>query len=179
MTFEDMAFQEMGFHLTMAGSVHAGLAMAGILIGLIQFLRVKATRLHRALGHGYVCGMLVADGTALLIYHFTGKFNILHLGAIANLICIIAAMVPVLQNPRPVDWKIHHYRRICGSYVGLLAAATTELVVRVIPFSTQGPAWIATAVATSIVTAIGSVLIGRHHPIAAAGKASGDLTEPV
>jgi hypothetical protein len=28
----------MGFHLTTADTIHAGLAMAGILIGLIQFL---------------------------------------------------------------------------------------------------------------------------------------------
>ena len=28
----------MGFHLTTAGTIHAGLATAGILIGLMQFL---------------------------------------------------------------------------------------------------------------------------------------------
>src|SRR5438132_7454089 len=125
-----MTFEDMGLHLTTAGAVHASLAMAGILTGLIQFLGVKGTRGHRALGYGYVYGMLVADGTALMIYQFTGRSNILHVGAIVHLICIVVAMLPVLRNPRPADWKIRPCRSMSGSYLGLIAAAATELVVR-------------------------------------------------
>jgi uncharacterized membrane protein len=153
-------------HLTTVGAVHAILAMAGIVIGLVQLLQAKGSRMHRALGYAYVYGMLVADGTALLIYQFTGRFNILHVGAVANLICVIAAMVPVLRNPRPVDWKARHYRWISGSYLGLIAAAATELVVRTLPFSTRGQAWIATAGVATAATVVGAILIHRYRHLA-------------
>jgi ABC-type enterobactin transport system permease subunit len=87
-------------------------------------------------------------------------------------------MVPVLRSPRRVDWKIQHYRWISGSYLGLLAGAATQLVVRTLRFSTKGQAWIATAVATAIVTAIGCVLIGRYRRLAAPDPTSHDLAEP-
>ena len=54
-------------------------------------------------------------------------------------------MLPVLRNPRPADWKIRHCRWMSGAYLGLIAAAATELVVRTIPLSTKGQAWIAAA----------------------------------
>jgi uncharacterized membrane protein len=168
----------MGFHLTTAGAIHAGLAMAGILIGLMQFLGAKGTRLHRALGYGYVYGMLVADGAALMIYQFTGRFNIFHIGAIVNAICIVAAMLPVLRDPRSPDWKARHYRWMSGSYVGLLAAAATELVVRTVPFSTKAQVWITAAAATIIVTVVGRLLIARYRRIAAPNRASRDLAKP-
>jgi uncharacterized membrane protein len=160
------------FGLTTAGTIHACLAMAGILIGLLQFLLAKGTRAHRALGYAYVYGMVAADGAALLVYQFTGRFNILHVGAIANLLCIVAAIVPVLRSPRPLDWKALHYRWISWSYVGLLAAASTELVVRNSHLATKGQAWIATALVSGLVTATGAGLIRRYWP--ASGPGLGD-----
>jgi uncharacterized membrane protein len=164
-------------HLTTAGAIHVGLALAGIVIGLVQFLLAKGTRAHRALGYAYVYGMLLADGTALSLYRFTGTFNAFHAGAIANLVCIMAAMVPVLRNPRPVDWKIQHYRWICGSYVGLIAAAVTGQAVRMLAFSTRGQVWTASAVAAAVVTAIGVVLIGRYRDVAGPNLAPRELPE--
>lgn len=92
--------------LTLAGAIHTALAMSGIAIGLFQFLRPKRGPLHRARGYAFVYAMLIADGAAMLVYQFTGQFNILHIGAIMNLICIVAAIIPVLRQPRPPNWKI-------------------------------------------------------------------------
>ena len=82
-----------------AGAVHAFLAMLCIAVGLIQFLRPKRGAGHRARGYLYVYAMLVADGTAMLVYRFTGAFNLFHVGAIANFICIVLAVVPLLRAP--------------------------------------------------------------------------------
>jgi uncharacterized membrane protein len=164
----------MAFNLTTAGAIHASLAMGGILIGLVQLFRLKGTRVHRALGYAYVYGMVVADGTALLIYQFTGRFNILHIGAIANLLCIVVAIVPVLRNPRPPNWKTWHYRWMSWSYVGLLAAASTELVARTSHLATLGQAWMATALVSGLVTVTGAVLIRRYWPVSATQPGLGD-----
>ena len=170
-----MTFQDIGFDLTTAGANHAVLTLACIGIGLIQFLGVKGTPVHRALGYDYRYGMLAADGTALMICQCTGRFN-LHVGA--NVICLVAAMLPVLHDPRSPNWRARHYRWMSASYVGSLAAAATDLVVRTMPFSAVGQIWIATAEATTGVTAVGCILIRRYHRIAAPNRASHDLAEP-
>jgi uncharacterized membrane protein len=154
------------FDLTMPGAIHSVLACFGIAAGVVQFLRHKGDSLHRAFGYGYVYAMLIGDGTAMLIYQFTGKLNILHLGAITNMTCIAIGMLPVLRNPRRGRWRLTHYYWISWSYVGLLAAAATELIVRTAPFSSRGSVWAATAVTTLSVTLVGYALIKRNRPIA-------------
>ena len=75
-------------------------------VGLTQFLRPKRGAGHRARGYLYVYAMLVADGTAMLVYQFSGRFNLFHVGAIINFICIVLAIVPLLRSPRPANWQI-------------------------------------------------------------------------
>jgi len=150
--------------LTLAGAVHTVLAMFGIAIGLFQLLRPKGGAIHRARGYAFVYAMLIADGAAMLVFQFTGSFNILHVGALANLACIVFAMVPLLQSPRPSNWRNQHYYWMSWSYVGLLAAATTELVVRTTHLATRQQAWTATAATSVVVTAIGYLLVNRYRP---------------
>jgi uncharacterized membrane protein len=114
--------------LTPVGAIHAVLAISGIAVGLCQFLRPRGGAIHRARGYAFVYAMLIADGTAMLIFQFTGRFNILHIGAMTNLACIVAAMVPMLRSPKPSNWRNQHYYWMSWSYVGLLAATATEFV---------------------------------------------------
>jgi uncharacterized membrane protein len=162
--------------LTVAGAAHTLLAMFGILVGSIQLLRPKRGPAHRARGYAFVYAMLVADGAALLVYRFTGSFNVLHAGALMNLACVVLAMVPVLRSPRPANWKTRHYYWMSWSYVGLLAAAGTELVVRGTHLESKAQAWAATAGVTAIVTMIGAVLIARNWPVSASPQIPGGMT---
>src|SRR5262249_14879362 len=108
-------------HLTIAGAIHAALALLCIAVGLTQFLRPKRGAGHRARGYFYVYAMLVADGTAMLVYQFSGHLNLFHVGAIGNFICIVLAIVPLLRSPRPVNWRLTHYYFISWSYVSLMS----------------------------------------------------------
>src|SRR4051812_27416005 len=152
------------FSFSVAGATHTLLASLAIGIGIIQFCRRKGDPVHRALGYLYVYGLLVADGGAMLIYQFTGKLNILHFGAVTNLICIGLGMFAVLARPPNTDWRSMHYHWISWSYVGLLAAAATELIVRTVAFSNPVQIWSATAAATIGVTVVGFILIKRNQP---------------
>jgi uncharacterized membrane protein len=163
-------------HLTVPGAVHTVLAILGIVVGLMQFLRPKRGPTHRARGYAFVYAMLIADGAAMLIFQFTGRFNILHIGAIANMLCIILAIVPVLRSPRPSNWKSQHYHWMSWSYVGLIAAAATELVVRTSHLATREQAWTVTAATSAIITAIGHVIINRYRPVSESHPAAGGAT---
>lgn len=164
-------------NLTLPGAIHAVLAVLGIVVGSVQLVRRKGGPIHRALGYAFVYAMLIADGTAMLIFQFTGRFNILHIGAIVNLVCIVAAIIPVLRSPRPSNWKNQHYTWMSWSYIGLLAAAATELVVRTSHLATTERAWAVTAAASVVVTVIGYVLINRYRPGSAPQPASSDAIQ--
>ena len=157
-------------HLTVPGAIHTALALLGIAVGLVQLVRPKGGPVHRARGYAFVYAMLVADGAALLIFQFTGRFNILHAGALVNLACVMLAMIPMLRSPRPSNWKMQHYYFMSWSYVGLLAAAATEFVVRTIHLATRQQAWTVTAAASALVTAFGYVLINRYRPQSRQGE---------
>ena len=163
--------------LTLAGAIHTVLAMLGIVVGLLQLLRPKRGAGHRARGYAFVYAMLIADGAAMLIFQFTGRFNILHVGAIVNLACVVLGVVPVLRSPRPANWKTQHYCFIAWSYVGLLAAAATELVVRTVHLTTRGQAWTVAAVMSIVVTAAGYILIERYRPASNSPSGSGNAIQ--
>jgi uncharacterized membrane protein len=151
-------------HLTTMGWFHLSFAAFGLVAGAIQLIRRKGDRIHRALGYAYVYGMIISNTTALMLYRFTGSFNVFHAGAIVNFACIIAALIPVLRTPRAPDWMAKHYRWMAGSYIGLAAAASTEFSVRVLPLGSRGAVWLVAGIAIAIVSAIGSMLIRRNRP---------------
>jgi uncharacterized membrane protein len=151
-------------HFTTLGWLHLSFAAFGLVAGAIQLLRRKGDRIHRALGYAYVYGMIISNATALMLYRFTGTFNVFHAGAIVNFACIIAAMIPVLRTPRAPDWLAKHYRWMSASYIGLAAAASTELSVRVLPLGSRGAVWLVAGVAIAVVSTVGSILIRRNRP---------------
>jgi uncharacterized membrane protein len=151
-------------HLSTMGWFHLAFAGLGLVAGAVQFARRKGDRVHRALGYAYVYGMIISNATALMMYRFTGSFNVFHVGAIVNFVCIIAAMIPMLRTPRAPDWMAKHYRWMSGSYIGLAAAAATEFSVRVLPLGSRGAVWLVAGVAIAVVSVIGSVLIRRNRP---------------
>ncbi len=150
-------------NLTSAGTVHSVLAMFCIAVGLLQLLRPKRGAGHRARGYAFVYAMLIADAAAMLIYRFTGQFNFFHAAAIVNFVYIVLAIVPLLQSPRPANWKFRHYYFIAWSYVALIAAAVTELAIHGGHIA-RGQIWIVATLASTAATLIGYVLIGRYRP---------------
>jgi uncharacterized membrane protein len=150
--------------LSPMGWFHLAFAAFGLVAGAIQLVRRKGDRIHRALGYAYVYGMIIANATALTMYRFTGSFNAFHAGAIVNLVCIIAAMIPVLRTPRAPDWMAKHYRWMSSSYIGLAAAASTELAVRLLPLGSRSAVWLVAGAAVLAVSVVGSLLIRHNHP---------------
>ncbi|MCK1650355.1 DUF2306 domain-containing protein [Bradyrhizobium sp. 149] len=151
-------------HLTLAGVIHAVLAMLCLAAGLVQFLRPKRGAGHRARGYLYVYAMLLSDAAALLVYRFTGHFNVFHLAAIVNFTLIVLAIVPLLRTPKPSNWRRTHYNFIAWSYVSPVSAAGTNIAARLLPLQNSEQVAL-TALAVSLVTmAIAYSLIRKHQP---------------
>jgi uncharacterized membrane protein len=158
------------------GWTHTIAASTALVAGAAVLLTRKGTRRHRQLGWVYVVSMLLLNGTALLIYRLFGRFGPFHVGAIFSFITVVAGTAAALAARRararrdPVARARvleRHYQWMTWSYVGLAAAAVSEIATRMPalrPRPGQGMAFaITVAVATLLVVAVGARLIRRRR----------------
>jgi uncharacterized membrane protein len=145
---------------TTLGYLHLVAASLSILLGAFQLIRTRRDQLHRRVGYTYVGAMAVNGITALTVYEFTGGFNIFHGLAIYSLLSIALAVQPMLANPRPLEWKRKHYMWVAWSYAGLMAAAVTEFLVRVV----HAEGWLSAALGSPPVIILAAFLIPRFAP---------------
>ncbi len=125
--------------MTMLGIVHVVCSILALPLGAVILLRAKGTRSHIRLGWAYLVCMICVNGLGLAIFHLTGGFNVFHLLAILNLAIIEVAILHIVYRRRMRNWLWRHYQYMSWSYVGLLAGAVNEAMVRV-PFLNQGGA---------------------------------------
>lgn len=111
------------------GWMHLCSAFASLGSGAAVIVLGKGTPLHRATGLAYVFSMLTLNATALSLYNMTGHFGPFHALALVSLGCTLMGVAqPLLKHP---GWLMRHYLWMARSYIGLLAAAVAETLVRV------------------------------------------------
>ena len=164
------------------GWTHTGAALTALAAGAAVLLTRKGTRRHRQLGWAYVVSMLLLNGTALLIYRLFGRVGPFHVGAVFSLVTVVAGTVAALGARRARAGRDavararaleRHYQWMTWSYVGLAAAAVSELATRMPalrPRPGQGLAFgLTVAAATLLVIGVGARLIrGRRSALLAA-----------
>jgi uncharacterized membrane protein len=146
------------------GSTHLVFGIVALLAGTLVVLTPKGTRYHRTAGHLYFTSMLGLNLTGLMIYRLTGDFNFFHATALFSLACLLTGLLPVILRRPKKDWLHLHGSFMSGSYVGLVAAAVSEVVTRV-------PGWdftIAVGAATALIVAVGIYLISTRMSAAIA-----------
>lgn len=111
------------------GAVHFTAAIVALAFGAIVLGAPKGTPLHRTIGAGFVAAMVILNVSSLAIYRLTGHFEPFHALALFSLATVVRGMVPALR--RPPGWLTAHYWSMAWSYLALLAAACSEIVVRV------------------------------------------------
>ena len=112
------------------GEVHLIGAWIALGCGFINLLAPKGTPGHRAIGYGFVFCMLLTNATALSLYRLNGHFNMFHGFALVSLAATLFAIAPALR--RGPGWLRRHSRGMQGAYVGLCAAATNEILTRIV-----------------------------------------------
>jgi uncharacterized membrane protein len=154
------------------GIVHLSAAVAALVFGAAVLLSTKGTRRHRQLGWTYVASMLGLNLTALMIYRLFGRFGPFHVFALISLVSVSAGTLAAVRARRARvarDLKRRsqlveqHYQFMTWSYLGLCAAAVSEIATR-IPAFHPGPGaglvfGIAVAVSTILVMVVGGRLI--------------------
>jgi uncharacterized membrane protein len=140
------------------GWVHTACAVAALVSGAAVLLRRKGTAGHRRLGWVYVGSMVALNATALLIYRLTGAFGPFHVAAVLSLATVAGGIVPAVRRRPAGRWLERHYWWMTCSYVGLLAAAVSEVVTRL-----PGTAfWWAVVLPSALVIGVGAVVVGRR-----------------
>jgi uncharacterized membrane protein len=150
--------------------VHTGFSVLALAIGGLVLVRKKGTRSHRWLGRAYAISMLGLLVTAFLIYNLFGRFGAFHWAAVISSATLVAGLTPAIsRRPRP-GWVDLHFYFMSYSYLGLLAAAASEIAVR-LPvarivarlFGTSfGFAFgLAVGIPTTLIFLAGSVLVHR------------------
>lgn len=158
------------------GMIHTVAAVGALVAGAAVLLTRKGTRRHRQLGWTYVVSMLLLNATALMIYRLFGRFGPFHAGAIFSFVTVVAGTAAALGARRARTSRDtvararameRHYQWMTWSYVGLAAAAVSEIATRMPalrPRPGQGMAFgITVAVATIVVVAVGALLIRRRR----------------
>jgi uncharacterized membrane protein len=147
-------------HDHLLGRIHLLAALVAMFAGALALLLKKGTRVHRLVGLVYVGSMLGLNGTAFFIYELFGGFGPFHWAASVSLVSVLAGWLPARRRGRSAGWRRRHAYWMCGSYVGLLAAAVSEISTRYLdtPF---GPTVVA---ASALVIVTGLVLIWRLVP---------------
>ena len=147
------------------GATHLVFGVSALVVGAGVVLTRKGTRAHRTAGHLYFTSMLGLNLTGLFIYRLTGGFNFFHAAALISLACVLAGLAPVLLRRPRKGWLHWHGGVMSGAYIGLVAAAVSEVVTRV-------PGWdfgVAVGAATAFVSALGAYLIRTRMGAAIAG----------
>ena len=161
--------------MTPLGLTHTAAALLALGSGAAVLVMRKGTTRHRQVGWVYVSSMLALNGTALFIFRLFGGVGPFHVFAIFSLITVILAVRAganagrhrrarqMAERARAVE---QHFAWMTWSYVGLAAAAVSEVATRV-PAFRPGPGQGATfglvvGVATLLVVGVGSQMIRRR-----------------
>jgi uncharacterized membrane protein len=155
----------------MAGVVHSILAAVALLLGVGVLCLRKGTQPHRVLGMLYVLSMLGVNITALTIFRVFGGFGAFHVLALINLAVLLTGFgFAFLKRPRHA-WLRYHYYFMSWSYVGLCAAAGSELGVRL-----PGVSFAAGVIVPTVtVTVLGGAWVQLRHgaTLARVGRGAG------
>jgi uncharacterized membrane protein len=150
--------------MSTVGLVHLVFALCAMLLGLLVVLQRKGTRIHRTIGHLYVSSMLGLNVTALSIYQLFKTFGPFHVLALVSLATLLAGVVPVVTRRPKRAWLDLHANFMAWSYAGLLAAAASELVVRV-PLGGRYFAYSVTSVSFAVILVAAWIIHGRQRRV--------------
>ncbi len=153
------------------GPLHTFSATAALVLGTALMFTQKGSNIHIKIGRGYVLCMLITLSTAFMIYDLFGSWGIFHWAAVIGCFSLTVGYLSVRLKKPQKKWYKNHHQYMKWSYVGLLAAAFSELSVRVpliypeienwIPLSFF---WVATTSASFIVCLIGAYFIyGKRY----------------
>ena len=89
-------------------SSHAVAALAALILGSIQFARIKGTSSHKVFGWAWVVLMLYVVSSGLFIYeiHVIGRYSPIHILSIVTIVSLGAGILAVRRHRVSVHKRI-------------------------------------------------------------------------
>ena len=140
--------------------LHIATALIAIGTGLFMLLQVKGTRRHRRFGYVYVASMATLNVSSFSIFKLTGEFSPFHVAAFLSLATVIAGFLPVYWRRPAGGWLELHFQFMAWSYIGLLAAAASEIAVRF----PKSPFWWAVIMSSAAIIMAGALILAHNRP---------------
>ena len=147
------------------GWTHLLFSITAIASGTTVLLAPKGTHLHRRTGYFYVTAMLGLNISALMIYRLFGYFGPFHWAALFSLATLLAGFIPARIKAPQGRWIFLHANMMAWSFIGLLAAAVSEITTRFLDYP-FGPVVL---LSSCLVFLLGGLVNGRKIPKAIAG----------
>ena len=145
----------------MIGAIHLWASVTALITGGILVLRPKGVGLHKIIGRLYFASMVLTLATALSIYKLFDGFGPFHVAAIVSAVSITAGVIPAWRRKPLRYWVAHHAMWMSWSYVGLCAAAVSEISTRYLRLNFG---W-TVAIATLFVVSVGFFCIRIRMPM--------------
>lgn len=130
--------------------LHIGSALLALLLAMFVLIAPKGTPLHKRMGYVFAITLLLVNGSAVLMYNLTGRFNLLHVFALISLGSLIYGMIPAIRR-QPANWLRRHISGMTGAALGVWAAGLAELTIRVLPGFLNPPQIIGIAAGIGVV----------------------------
>lgn len=111
---------------------HVAAASLGLVVGIAVLSLPKGTGLHRLIGAGYACALILVDLAGLLL-HRESAFGVFHALAVASLLTVAVGLVPLLRGSRSPRAIAFHAYCMTWSYLGLVAAGVGQLAAALDP----------------------------------------------
>lgn len=138
--------------------LHLAAGLTAIGLGGYQLAAAKGTPRHRALGRVYIAAMVVTCLSAFGLFRLTGQFNGLHGLAVISLITVTVGVLAARRGTQAAMRT--HALCMAFSYVGLLAAAASQIAWRILPL----PPGLAVPAAVALVMAGGALMVAWRMP---------------
>jgi len=150
------------------GAAHVAAALAALVLGALVLLMRKGTPLHRVIGMAYTVAMVVLCIAALLIYRSNGHFGPFHALALLSLATLARGIAAIMARPPRLS---RHYKSMTFSYLGLLSAGVTQLLLYLPALQTPVRGMVAAVVSTAVFIAVGIFALPRLERRALTGAA--------
>jgi uncharacterized membrane protein len=143
-------------------TIHTLFSILALLTGII-FLMPKGTKLHKKLGYGYSCSMIICVTTSFGLFKIWGHFGVYHVLSIVSFVTLMFALFFPLFGRHRKGWVQSHLIWMGYSYVGLLMAGGSHLF----GLTPDWPTWLQITLFWALPYVVGSVLIFSNRKKAA------------
>jgi uncharacterized membrane protein len=109
-------------------AIHAVASIAALILGSVNLLQIKGTKIHKILGWAFIACMFTSAVSSFGIYN--NKFSVIHILSLLVILWLSKAIYAVRFKPK--NWSHLHASSIGATYIALIIAGAGVLVRKIL-----------------------------------------------